>query len=177
MKTLVILMGLLATGYACAEESTLKDGVKSAVTSLIATGKDVLSGTKDGVDEGRKSGESLDGAVVINDSEALQKHLSVRALSVEQTGNQQYQITLALRNDTDNIIRLANLQERKSLQLLDKDGFVAYLQKPHPEVTVPQKAAIRERFVFIGQEDTPVTLRLYGMDIALPSPDVSNKPQ
>lgn len=168
MKKSAIALGLLVACYAQAEEGMLKDGVKGTVSGIIAAGKDVLSGAKDGVDDGRKSGESVDGALLVNDRDSLKKYLGVSARTVEKTGDQEYQITLALRNDTDKIVRLTNLQERKSLQLLDKEGFVAYLKTPHPDVTVPEKAAVRERFVFVQQEETPVTLRIYGMDIPLP---------
>lgn len=177
MKKIIIVTGLLVSCFAHAEEGLVKDGIKSVVSGLIATGKDVLSGTKDGVDEGRKSGASLDGATVINDGDALKKYLSVSALSVEQLAAQEYQVTLALRNDTDNIIRLANLEERKSIQLMDKDGFVAYLKTPHLPVTIPKKAALRERFIFAQQEAVPTTLRLYGVDIALPMPKVRDRTQ
>ncbi|SQI41698.1 Uncharacterised protein [Leminorella richardii] len=169
-KMMPVLLILCATSAYAAEENTLKEGVKSTVSGIISAGKDMMSGAKDGVDEGRKSGDSIDGAVLVNDGENLKKYLNVSALKVEKTGDKEYQITLALRNDTDKIIRLTNLEEQKSLQLLDKDKFVAYLKVPHMDVSVPANAALRERFVFAQQEEVPTVLRLYGVDITLPAP-------
>lgn len=177
MRKIVIALGLLAAFSAQAEEGALKEGVKSTVSGIISAGKDMISGAKDGMDDGRKSGDSVDGAILVNDRDSLKKYLGISASTVEKIGEQEYRITLALRNETDKIVRLTNLQERKSLQLLDKEGFVAYLKMPHPDVTVPENAAIRERFVFAQQEDTPVTLRIYGMDIPLPAVKASEPPK
>ena len=63
---------------AMAEDATvMKESVKSVVTGVISAGKDALSGVKDGVDDGRKTGVSVDGAVIVTDKDELNKFIAV----------------------------------------------------------------------------------------------------
>ncbi|AHG22340.1 hypothetical protein Z042_24095 [Chania multitudinisentens RB-25] len=178
MKKIVFIFTLIAAFPALAEETgVVKDGIKSVVSGVITAGKDALSGVKDGVDDGRQSGSSIDGAIVVMDKDALAKYVATSVTAIEKVADQEYKITLALRNNTDKIVRLANLNERNSLLLLDKEGFISppktALLPGESDITIPEKAAVKVRYIFAGIEDTPATLRLYGMDITVPA--VENK--
>lgn len=175
MKKSVFAFALMVAFPVLAAEdsSVMKDGVKSVVSGVISAGKDAISGVKDGVDDGRQSGSSIDGALIISDKENLAKYVSASVSSVEKVGDEEYKLTIGLRNNSDKIVRLTNLHESKSLILLDKEGFISGLKSPlmptESDITIPENAATRVRYVFSQVEDTPATLRIYGMDIPVPA--------
>lgn len=174
MKKVILSAVLLAVSpLAAADSSSVKDGVKSMISDVVSSGKDAISGIKDGIEDGRKSGESLDGATIITDKNLLQQYVNVSVRSVEKLSATEYRLTLTLRNDSDKIVRLTNLNEQKSLQLLDKDRFVSYakwMSKPiDSDITIPEKSAVRVRYEFFDVEGEPASLRLYGMEIPVPA--------
>lgn len=169
----LVLIIVAAPGVKAEEVAVVKDSVKSVVSGVIASGKDALSGLKDGVDDGRQSGSSVDGAIIVTDKDNLVKNVTASVSSVEKVAAQEYKVTLSLRNKTDKIMRLSNLNESKSLMLLDKEGFVSSLKTAllpgESDITIPENAAVRVRYVFAGVEETPAMLRLYGFEIPLPA--------
>lgn len=171
-KTLLVLMLSVTLPVQAEESSTMKDGVKGVVAGVISAGKDALSGVKDGVDDGRKTGESVDGAVIITDKEGLNKFISASVLSAKKIADEEYEITLALRNSTDKAVRLSNLNEPKSLVLLDAGGFASMLKVPllpgESDITIPDNAAVKARYIFTKVEEAPAILRIYGVDVAVP---------
>lgn len=171
-KVLFVLTSLMLSPVVMADSSSLTDGVKSVVSGAISSGKDALKGVKEGVEDGRKSGESLDGALIITDKESLEKYVTASVSKVEKLSNEEYRLTVVFRNKTDQIVRLTNLNEQKSLQLLDNDRFVSYLkgysQSNGLDVTIPEQAAVRVRYDFDGVEGTPEILRLYMQEFKLP---------
>lgn len=170
MKKFILTIAITTIStMASADTNSFKEGVKGVVSSVVSASKDAISGLNDGINDGRKSGESVDGAVIISDKETLNQYVTVSIPVVKKINDSEYKITLAIRNKTDNIVRLTNLNERKSLQLLDNDGFVSYL-KPTTEpiesdITIPEQAAIRVHYEFSDVEGVPALLRLYGMEI------------
>ena len=46
------------------------------------------------------------------------------------------------------MIRLTNLNEKKSLQLLDSDGFAVFSQELVEDINIPKKAAVKSSFRF-----------------------------
>lgn len=173
MKKIILAAALLSlSSVAVAESSSLKEGVRGVVSGVVSSGKDAISGVKDGIDDGRKSGDSIDGAVIITTKDALQAYVTVSVLSVEKLNATEYKLTLAIRNNSDKTVRLTNLYEQKSLQLLDKDGFVSYVKylvnSAESDITVPEKAAVRARYTFSEVEGVPAVFRLYGMDVNIP---------
>lgn len=152
------------------ETSLIKDGVKIFTSSVTTGSKDALAGIKEGIDDGRKSGSSVDGAIVIFDKDNLNKYTTIKPLSVESVGDNKYLITLAIKNISDSVIRLTNLSEQQSLFILDEDDFITYLDKPQADITVPNKAATKLRVEFSGVDSKPKTIRIFGYDI-----DLNNK--
>ncbi len=171
MKKDALLLALLLISPAVLAESgsLVKESVKSLISSTVSAGKEAISGVNDGINDGRKTGSSTDGAVVITDQADLQQYVTTSIISVEKLGDMEYKITLALRNSSDKIVRLTNLAEQKSLVLLDKEGFASQLKSPlvpaESDITIPEKAAIKARYIFDKVEGEPAILRLYGMDI------------
>ncbi|CAI1114703.1 Uncharacterised protein [Serratia fonticola] len=169
----LVLVMMAAPAVQAEETAVVKDSVKSVVSGVIASGKDALSGLKDGVDDGRQSGSSIDGAIIVTDKDNLVKNVTASVSAIEKVAAQEYKVTLSLRNKTDKIVRLSNLNESKSLMLLDKEGFVSPLKTAlvpgDANITIPENAAVRVRYVFADVEDTPAMLRLYGLDIPVPA--------
>ena len=163
MKKLVLVLGLLICIVSYSEEkSSVTDAVSSVVSGAVSTGKNILKGVKDGVDTGRKEGGSLDEAVIIYDKEAFEKYIKSSVLSVTKDETE-YKVTVGLKNDTEQMIRLTNLHEQKSLQLLDTDGFAVFSSGPFEDVTIPKDVAIKHSFIFLTDGE-PNIIKIYGKE-------------
>ncbi|MEY1229237.1 hypothetical protein AB7107_07405 [Proteus terrae] len=164
---IILLFSSTALATETQETSAIKEGVKPFTSSLTIVSKDALSGLKDGIDEGRQSGSSVDGAVIIYDKDNLKKYTTVRVLSVESTDGNNYLVTLAVKNNSDSLIRLTNLNEKKNVYAIDADDFVTYLGGIQEDVNIPSKTAIKLRLIFKDAEGEPVKLRFYDEKIEL----------
>lgn len=164
---IILLFSSAALATETQETSAIKEGVKPFTSSLTIVSKDALSGLKDGIDEGRQSGSSVDGAVIIYDKDNLKKYTTVRVLSVQSTGGNNYLVTLAVKNNSDSLIRLTNLNEKKNIYAIDADDFVTYLGGIQEDVNIPSKTAIKLRLIFKDAEGEPVKLRFYDEEIEL----------
>ncbi len=166
MKKLIFALGLLTCIVSYSEEkSTVTEAVSSVVSGAVSTGKNILKGVKDGVDTGRKDGGSLDEAIIIYDREAFEKYIKASALTVteDETG---YKVTVGLKNDTDKMVRLTNLHEQKSLQLLDTDGFAVFSSGPFGDINIPGKAAVKSTFNF-PVDGKPGVIKIYESEIKI----------
>jgi hypothetical protein len=153
------------------DDGTIKSGVASVVSGAVSATKDVVTGISQGVDEGRQSGASLDGAVVILNQEDFQKLASVSVLRIEERASGEYMVTIGVKNDGDRPLRVSNLMSSGNLVLLDEDGF-AYRPSQSSllggEITVLPKSGERARLLFEEVELKPKALRIYQVDHSLP---------
>ena len=171
LSVLGALMFCGAVTAAESEDSAVKDTIKSIVSGVVATGKDALAGADEGVDTGRKEGESTDKAAIVSDREGFLKLLGVTAVKTEDLGGEQFRIPLAVRNDNDFPVRVSKLSEMRSVVLLDQDGFSYPLPEPltqGKDVTALGNSLTRVRYTFKAVEGAPATLRLFDSDIKLP---------
>ncbi|UQZ89722.1 hypothetical protein C4J81_11100 [Deltaproteobacteria bacterium Smac51] len=164
------------------EEGGLKSGVKSAVSGVVSgtvsTGKDVLSGITEGIDDGRKSGDSLDGARIISNKDELNALLKLRSTKVEELEPGNFQVTLAIQNDNDFLVRVTRLNELGSVVLIDDEGFSYPLKEVTSQggdVTALAKSATRARYVFRDVESPPKFLRFMDVDVTLPQAKAAAK--
>lgn len=174
MKKLIFALGLLTCIVSYSEDkSTVTEAVSSVVSGAVSTGKNILKGVKDGVDTGRKDGGSLDEATIIYDREAFEKYIKASALTVteDETG---YKVTVGLKNDTDKMVRLTNLHEQKSLQLLDIDGFAVFSSGPFGDINIPGKAAVKSTFNFPA-DGKPGMIKIYESEIKITSEMIKAK--
>ncbi|MDU1911782.1 hypothetical protein [Fusobacterium sp.] len=166
MKKLILILGVLTCIVSYSEEkSNVTEAVSSVVSGAVSTGKNFLKGVKDGVDTGRKEGGSLDEAVIIYDKEGFEKYIKGSVLSVTKEGTE-YKVTVGLKNDTEQMMRLTNLHEQKSLQLLDVDGFAVFSSGPFGDINIPGKAAIKSTFRFPA-DGKPGMLKIYESEIKI----------
>ena len=178
MKKLIFVLSVFISSFVYGEEkSEITKKVSSVVSGAVSTGKNILKGVKDGIDIGRKEGTSIDGAMIVLDKESLEKNMDISIISVEnlsdknigksETENKiEYKITLGLKNNTDKSIRITNLQEKNSLQLLDKNGFVVFSSGPFEDVTIPKDVAIKHSFIFLTDGE-PNILKIYGKEFEI----------
>lgn len=166
MKKLIFILGLLVSMVSYAEEqSNVTKAVSSVVSGVVSTGKNVLKGVKEGIDTGRKDGTSIDDAFIIYDREQFEKNVKAEVLSVTKD-EEGYKVTVGLKNETDQLIRLTNLNEQKSLQLLDTEGFSVFALYPTGDIKIPKKSAVKSIFIFPA-DGTPKMLKIYESEIEI----------
>lgn len=169
MKKVLIILAVILGSISFADETPKKSGVSNAVTGAVSgavsTGKDIIKGVKTGVDEGRKEGESLDDATIIFDQETLNKYVTPDVLSVESDG-EVYKVTVGLKNSSKNMVRLTNLIEQKSLQLVDVDGYAVFSTGPFTDINIPGETGMKRTFNF-PVDGKPGTLKIYGQDVKI----------
>ena len=166
MKKLIFILGLLVGIVSYAEEqSNVTKAVSSVVSGVVSTGKDVLKGVKEGIDTGRKDGTSIDDAFIIYDREQFEEKVKAEVLSVTKD-EEGYKVTVGLKNKTDQLLRITNLNEQKSLQLLDTDGFSVFASYPVRDISIPKKSAVKSVFIFPA-DGTPKMLKIYESEIEI----------
>ena len=166
MKKLIFILGLLVSMVLYAEEqSNVTKAVSSVVSGVVSTGKNVLKGVKEGIDTGRKDGTSIDDAFITYDREQFEKNVKAEVLSVTKD-EEGYKVTVGLKNETDQLIRLTNLNEQKSLQLLDTEGFSVFALYPTGDINIPKKSAVKSIFIFPA-DGTPKMLKIYESEIEI----------
>ena len=166
MKKLIFVLGLLVGMVSYSEEnSNVTKAVSSVVSEVVSTGKNVLKGVKEGIDTGRKDGTSIDNAFIIYDREQFEKNIKAEVLSVTKEEDE-YKVTVALKNETEQMVRLTNLNEQKSLQLLDTDGFSVFSLCPVGDISIPKKSAVKSNFRFPA-DGTPQILKIYESEIKI----------
>ncbi|WP_213937778.1 hypothetical protein [Pseudomonas sp. dw_612] len=149
-----------------ANDSSIKDSAKAAVSSAISAGKNLLGGVSEGVLDGRQSAQGVDGASIISSREQMKDRIDVQVLKTEAAGDT-FNVTLGFKNSSDKQLRLINLKQAGALLAIDQDGYAngltASLENPD-DVTVPPKAAVRQKFIFEGPIETSTTVRVWGQD-------------
>ena len=166
MKKLIFVLGLLVGMVSYSEEnSNVTKAVSSVVSGVVSTGKNVLKGVKEGIDTGRKDGTSIDNAFIIYDRDQFEKNIKAEVLSVTKN-QEEYKVTVALKNETEQMVRLTNLNEQKSLQLLDTDGFSVFSLCPVGDISIPKKSAVKSNFRFPA-DGTPQILKIYESEIKI----------
>lgn len=164
MKKLILVLGLLTYMVTYSEEKpAVTEVVSSVVSGVVSTGKNILKGVKEGVDTGRQDGTSIDNALIIYNKEQFKQNIKANVLAVtkDEIG---YKVTVGLRNETDQMVRLTNLNEQSSLQLLDIDGFSVFAQPPFEDINIPKKASVKANFRFPA-DGKPKLIKIYENEI------------
>lgn len=150
-------------------DSSIKDLTKAAVSSAIAAGKNLLGGVNDGILAGRESVQGVDGAVIISSQLQIKDRLTVEVLRSEPVGDRFY-ITLGFKNNMSVPLRLINLNQPDALIAIDQDGYANSLSTglENPvDLTIPPKAAVRQKFSFEGPIKAVITVRIWGQEYKL----------
>lgn len=148
----LILWGCKQTAEVVAEK-----GVKAA--------KETAKGLEDGIDKGRKSGESADGALIVSSKEELSGKGAVSVHSVSSGGDasKRTTVTLAVENTTDKPLRLTKLE----FSVLDKEGFAKKVEGAPAEVTVLAHAKEKIDLTVSEKPESLSKVRYWGADLPL----------
>lgn len=152
----------------------MEQGIQEAFGGLISVMGEAIGGMTKGMQEGARDIQAQldgsDGTRVISSGKDLAALTKTRVLKAEQLEDRSWRITLAVRNPQEFPVRLAGLTDKRQVLLLDQEDFVHEPGSVGERlVTVPERAA--QKLVFLFPEldgSTPRTLRLYGMDFAVP---------
>jgi len=148
--------------------SLIKDSTKSAVSTFITAGKNLLGGVSEGVLDGRESVQGTDGAAIVASGEQMKDRIAIEVLKLEP-GDENVTVTLGFKNSTDTQLRLINLGQTGVLLVIDQAGYanrLTGLDNPD-EVTIPPKTAVRQKFVFEGMNEAVSTVRVWGQDCSV----------
>jgi len=169
MKKQVLVGCLLLSGVAFAEDdqdkekSTVSDVTKSVMSNIVSFGKNLVDGAADGVTEGRKDGQSVDGAIVVSNLKELDEHLEVRILGVSEHKENQAAVELGFRNSNDIPVRVIDLRDDGAVIVIDGEGYASNLASGNPaDVTVPEKAGKKQVFYFNVQAVKVKQIRIHG---------------
>lgn len=153
---------------------SMEQDIQEAFGGLISVMGEAIGGMTRGMQEGARDIQAQldgsDGTRVISSGKDLAALTETRVLKAEQLEDRSWRITLAVRNPQEFPVRLAGLTDKRQALLLDQEDFVHEPGSVGERlVTVPERAAQKLIFLFPELDgSTPRTLRLYGMDFAVP---------
>ena len=166
MRALKLVLALSAVPLLACSGDFFKACTATVVGTTVETTKEVTTGVAEGIAEGRKSGASIDGALLVSTMDEVNANGGLAVVSVEAVEGGGSRVTLAVENKGEQPMRVMNLE----LSALDTDGFV---QRPRSsvsgELTVPPRA--KERIII--ELDIPAekvgVLRAWTTDLPLPT--------
>lgn len=144
---------------ACSGE-VVKSITSKTVSQAVKAGKGVVAGIDDGIDAGRKGGDSVDGARVLTSYNDLGKHVSFEIGEATLTEDQGLVVQVAVDNKESQAVRLTNLK----VLGLDAKGF-AQSGKAAAELTVPAQAKGELLIHFQGKGLKTHKIRVWGTEI------------
>lgn len=152
----------------------VEQGLQNAFDDILSVLGEALGGMTRGVQQGARDMQTrldgADGTRLIASGNDLASLTETRVLRAEQQEDRSWRIVLAVRNPQEFPLRLTGLTDRQQVLLLDQEDFVHEPRSVGERVvTVPERAAQKLEFLFPELDgSTPRTLRLYGMDFAVP---------
>ncbi|HET9956258.1 MAG TPA: hypothetical protein VFQ61_17240 [Polyangiaceae bacterium] len=156
------ILPVFTAGAGCKEvtEAIVGKGVQAA--------KDATKGVSDGIEKGRKEGQSSDGALIVSKPEEVtgKGSIAVRALRARAGEPRRAEVELAFENLSERPMRFTGLNPIA----LDRENFVQRPLEPTHEVTVPPKAKERLTFLFEAEPSSLAKVRVWGVEYPLPAP-------
>lgn len=136
----------------------------AVVGKTVETSKEVGTGIVEGIQDGRKAGESVDGAAIVSSLAELNGLGTATLYSVEPgPSDGTSTVTIAIENTGEKPLRVTEI----SIDLLDDEGFVQRPQdKNSRELTVPPHAKDRASAVFGVPPRKVGEVRLWGQPLA-----------
>jgi hypothetical protein len=144
-----------------------KEVTEKVVGKGVQVAKDATKGVSEGIEKGRKEGESSDGAVIVSKPEEVagKGGITVRALRVHSEQPKQAEVELAFENSGERPLRFTGLDALA----LDRENFVKRPVSLSSELTVPPKAKERLVVVFDAEAASLAKIRVWGTDYPLPA--------
>ena len=138
-----------------------KDATAAVIGKGIEVSKGTVTGIAEGVAEGRKHGESKDGALIVSSADELALHGRARLGEVTATAGKTT-IPILVENTADQPLRATSIV----VIVLDKDGVVIPVDVADGELTVPPRAKARLEVTTAVAPGRVGVVRLYGKDLA-----------
>ncbi len=126
--------------------------ISETTKSIIQFGKNFAKGLNDDVDEGRAGAEGQDGAVTVTNIEQLEKYVVVNVIKATKI-NGRIVVEVGFKNTSDKSVRIANLDDKGVVLLIDQDGYAETLlwsSRRNADITVPSNTGIKHPFEFNG---------------------------
>lgn len=150
----------LAAAAGCSSENA-KEATTAVVGTAVEVSKGAATGIAKGIVEGRKKGESADGAFLVTKWDDLKDQGVISVFESTKVGDV-ITVTLAVENKSDKPMRVANMQTLG----IDGAGFVV---KSNPvksaSLTVPPKSKVRHSVTFNAKKDGLSGVRVLGHDL------------
>ncbi len=150
----------------CVAGSGCKEVTETVVEKGVKAAKDTTRGVSEGIEKGRKQGQSADDAVIVSKPDEIQGKgtIAVRALRQHPDNPKHAQIELAFENTSDRPLRFTKLE----VLALDGEAFVNRPQTSPSDVTVLPKTKDRLVVTFEADAKTLAKVRVWGVEYALP---------
>ncbi|WP_444911637.1 hypothetical protein [Microbulbifer sp. PAAF003] len=171
MRRTILIAGLILCSSAFAQQNTdeqesgVAETAKSVMSNIVSFGKNLMDGASEGVVDGRKTGQSTDGAVLINTLEDLNKYLESDVIAVTAHAESGCYVEVGFKNQNDFPVRLIDLDSSEAVILIDQDGYATNLfrGKGNPEeLTIPSNAGRKQKFYFAIEWDQVREIRILG---------------
>jgi len=137
-----------------------KDATAAVIGKGIEVSKGTVTGIAEGIAEGRKHGESKDGALIVSNADELALHGGARVGEVVAADGKTT-IPVLIENTAEQPLRATQI----AVIVLDKDGVVVPVDVANGELTVPPRAKARLEVTTAVAPDRVGVVRLYGKDL------------
>lgn len=162
------LFGLLSLSGCDGCGGCIKNTTKTVTENTVKGAKNALSGISEGIEEGRKDGEGIDGAVVVSTYDEIDAHVEVSVLSATASADNRVELEISFSNKSDKPVRIIGLNEAKNMTLIDAQGFSTYIKSGPAQVTVQAGAKEKYKFVFEGDLQKAAKFKFHGHELDLP---------
>lgn len=142
-----------------------------AVSKAVEMAKGAATGVTKGVDDGRKSSNSSDGAIIVSNGSDLKAALTGEVLEVasKQPGDEPSDAakavaTLGFQNTAASPVRVTGLAHDSHVTALDSEGYACATRSVGDEFTVPAKAKFKVDMAFDCGKKTIAMVRLFDVE-------------
>lgn len=164
-------IGLVLAVLASCALAGCKETAEVVVEKGVKAAKDTTTGIEEGIDKGRRSGESTDGASIVSSPQDLAGKGTLAVHSVgggpdaglDAGARARTEIVLAVENLGDKPLRLTKL----AFSAFDRDGFVKQVESAPTEVTVPSHAKEKVTLVVGERAELLAKIRYWNVDLPL----------
>lgn len=151
----------------CIASAGCKEVTETVVEKGVKAAKDTTRGVSEGLEKGRKQGQSADDAVVVSRPEEIKGKgaITVRALRQHPENPKHAEIELAFENTSERPLRFTKLE----VLALDGEAFVNRPRTHPSDVTVLPKTKDRLVVAFEADAKTLAKVRIWGVEHTLPA--------
>lgn len=163
----------LITILACDVGDTSRAVTSTVVGRTVEASKGVVDGLQEGIEDGRKSAESVDGSLVVSTAAEVAAATALSVWAVEDT-DAGVDVVLSIENLTHQSLHLIGLDGEGGALLIDPDGFATALGPNAPGTTataaivVPPKAKVKATLPFPEAHDGAAAVRVWGAELPVP---------